>query len=726
MGQIIKLDNFGGSYPEVLTSTGQGGFLSPGYLRDRPAVSAIEADETPQFVLTNKKNGVTIHSERATEYVRPGSGYRTIAVLTDRRLLLFVGDCEDGDGDRHFAIPFAEIETVDTESSLREGRLGFQRAGGTRWVLHAARDGLTEVADYLDEAAQRWIRVENLLDDVTRQVVLATELRDAGEYDAALTAAQRASDLVEEALSVAEAFGAERNGDAMASRVEVVRERCLRTLSSVRLKRARGATEDGERYWRDDEYEDAYDAYERARSEYEAVLSLDLHLADIDDLLAERDRLDRLVEQLEESPLRKAVAADNEASASDDPETAAEFWELALTYYRTALEVDWGADERRFAGDPTKIRERLGAVAENLTAAQRAVGSDAMGAGDWYADAEQYEQALAEYETAAKWYEAALETARDCYPTAIDHLETEREALGERVERVEAAVAGEPITDRIDADIEPDYDVSATIGSPDADGEPVDTAEDAADEQSAQGVDSEDPSEQSPEGGNAVPANQPAGDAEPTDSTDAAVRGVAPSPDPADGVAGKPAMDDDGGQGLRSAPVDSAARAAGTTDVEAAIDAVETGGAPAQPTQVDTSNPMAERLRSLSRPAFVETVTSVLDATGWRAAPAADGAGYDLLAESTAEDGGPMAVVVAHPTAETLDDPARIDDCVALCARTAEADRVMLATSGRLGTAVARAAREADVALMDDETLSTILETRGIDPTSAERPEDEG
>jgi len=238
------------------------------------------------------------------------------------------------------------------------------------------------------------------------------------------------------------------------------------------LARAHRATDAGEEHWRGGNYEVAYDAYERAREEYGAALALDRTDSETAERIQrERDRLDRIVAKLEQSPLRKAVTADNEAVAADGPETAADRWAEALSHYRTVLEVDWGADRRRFAGDPQLIRDRLSTVAESLTTARRTVANDAMRAGDWYADADQYELAREQFETALDAFEAALATARDCYPDAVSHLRAERDAVKQRLDRTEATLDGdEDVTDRIQTDDEPEYAVSGTLGEVDAEG----------------------------------------------------------------------------------------------------------------------------------------------------------------------------------------------------------------------------------------------------------------
>ncbi|MBX0294733.1 hypothetical protein [Haloarcula nitratireducens] len=469
MGEIIKINNYDGGLPSLLTRTGSGGVFSEGYLRDRAAAAVLEAAETPTFVLTNRKRGVTVETGETTETVRPGRGYRTIAVVTDRRLVALVGD---ESGDREVAVSLADVDEVEWETGLRGGSLTVVRDGHSTVAIQTGTDGLEAVAEYLDAASRAWRRVETEFDAATELLVTATEHREEGRYDEAASAVERARERAETARGVAFRFAAEYGGTALQERVDPLETRCERTLAAIHVGRARVATDAGETRWRESEYEAAHDAYERASEGYDAALALD-HAAidDVDGIRAERDRLERIVDHLEKSPLRKAVTADKAAVAADDPEDAIEHWREAMAHYRTALEIDWGAENRRFAGDTATIRDRLGAVAENLTATQRTVAVDAMRAGDWYSDAGQAEVALAEFEAAAEAFEAALATARDCYPDAVSHLEAERDALEQRLERTQALVNGDDaVSDRFETAVEPDYAASGTLGEPSDDG----------------------------------------------------------------------------------------------------------------------------------------------------------------------------------------------------------------------------------------------------------------
>ena len=487
MGKIINIDNSGGDPPDVLTGTGPGGLLSSGYLHDGPALAAVDDDETPQFVLTSRKHGVEIGPPDAGETVQPGRNYRMIGVVTDKRLLLLVGDA---DGDTRFAVPHVDIDQIAGDRSLGHGRVTFRRCGDTEWRVHCGKQGLVDLTAYLSHASQAWIRVENILDEVRRMLVTATEQRDRGDHEGALETAREAGDRLDAAGETAAEFGPPGDANALEGRVTTVRDRHVTALTEIRRSRARRAVDAGEQHWRDNEFEAAYEAYDAARAEYDEIASLPTEsVPERAAIREERERLDDVVADLERSPLRTAVEIDNAAIAADDPGDAADHWAEALEAYRDVLELDWGADERRFAGDPEKVRDRLGVVAENLVAARRTVATDAMEAGDWYADASQPDAALEEYEAARAAFETALAAARDCYPDATDHLEAELDAVQQRLSRTEARLDGERVdVDERFGEAEPVPDVD--LPADDRSLSPADTA-DLAD--TAGGIDDTDP-----------------------------------------------------------------------------------------------------------------------------------------------------------------------------------------------------------------------------------------
>ncbi|MDS0283026.1 hypothetical protein [Haloarcula onubensis] len=464
MGRIINLNSWDGEeLPGVLSRTGGGGFLSTGYLADDPAIALVEDDETMQYVLTNRKRGVTVESADETSQVRPDSNHRTVVVVTDRRLLVLVGR---DDGDEQHSIDLSEVTGAASTAGRRNGQLSVDRDDGTTWEIPTGTDGLDAVVAYLREAAAAWREVEASLATVERRLSDATRREDDGEYDRALSAARETHEDIEAARSRAVGFSRDHPGNALHERTQAVVARRVATLGAIRVARAREATATGDRLFRAGNYEGAREAFERAREEYDAALTeSERRLDDPGAIRAEHDRVDRLVADIDESPLPAAITADRAAVATDDPAEAAAHWESALSGYRLALEAAEGDGDSLYRGDPGQLGDRITTVAESLAAAQRTVGEEARRAGDWYADAQQYEAALEEFATAAEAFDAALATARESYPDAVPHLEADVDALQRRIDRARASRDGEdPGADRIESDDEPTYEVSATLG----------------------------------------------------------------------------------------------------------------------------------------------------------------------------------------------------------------------------------------------------------------------
>ncbi|PSP94077.1 hypothetical protein BRC91_06975 [Halobacteriales archaeon QS_4_62_28] len=447
MGRIINIDNQGGNAESVLTETGKGGLLSSGYLRDDPAETYLR-DETPQFVLTNQKRGVEIERESTSDHVTPGSGYRTITIVSDRRLLALVGDSshENADGDQRISIPFTEIESVGSETSRGGGILTVSRSGDAAWQIHTGSSGLDTVETYVQAAVQAWNHVETTLDDVTRTLVAALDHRDDGEYDDALDAAQAAADQLEDATRTARALDEEWNAAAITDRVQEVEQRTRSTLATVRASRARTFTDDAQQRWHNGDLEGAHDAYDRANEQYDAILSLPPSaVEDREQIEAEAKRVRRVTEELETAPLQEVIDADRAASEAEEPEAIADTLEGIIESYRRVLELDRKAENRRFAGDPGEIRERLGEIVEEVTSTRRNAAKKAQQAGNWHMGTDQYELAVEEFETARTQFGQAIAVATDHYPDAVDHLESDRSAVEEQLERATAARDGETI-----------------------------------------------------------------------------------------------------------------------------------------------------------------------------------------------------------------------------------------------------------------------------------------
>ncbi|PSP53738.1 hypothetical protein BRC67_01050, partial [Halobacteriales archaeon QH_3_68_24] len=99
----------------VLTDAGSGGLIGRALLADRPLVEHLADDETPRYVLRNRKQGVTVERPDGTEEYEPDRGHGGAAVLTDVRVLFAAGR---SDGDRTVSVPLVDVVDVRTEDGL--------------------------------------------------------------------------------------------------------------------------------------------------------------------------------------------------------------------------------------------------------------------------------------------------------------------------------------------------------------------------------------------------------------------------------------------------------------------------------------------------------------------------------------------------------------------------------------------------------------------------------
>jgi len=145
LGEIINVTDGEQDRPEALTNTVKSGFDSGEYLADRPAIAAVEADESVAYVVTNQKQGIAIR-DGTTRNVIPDSRYETVVVVTDRRIIALVGKMG---GDKQLALDIEEIVDVSTTTTTRTGTLSIDCDGGETWTIQTAASGLSDVASYL-------------------------------------------------------------------------------------------------------------------------------------------------------------------------------------------------------------------------------------------------------------------------------------------------------------------------------------------------------------------------------------------------------------------------------------------------------------------------------------------------------------------------------------------------------------------------------------------------
>ena len=711
MGSIIREDTEG-EPSAVLTETGKGGLLSQGYLRDAPAREYVGDGETAVFVLTDSDTGVERERDGARESIRPGKKYRAITVVTDRRVIILVGNAADG-SDKRVTLPLVEV----TAARAADGKLVLTMSSGVTWRCHADSDGIDEVATYVDTAADTWREVEATLDSVKRAIVDATAHRDDGEYEAALDAMRAARDDVEAVQERTEAFTSQWPGDAMVDRVDGIRDRCLETAADIRVGYARATIDEGEAHWRDGEYEAARTAFEDAREAFEAVRSLaPRHRTAIDDVDEALDRLDRSIERLDDAPLRNAIDADRRARESEPSCEALDALAEARKRYAVVLELDPGTGERRFAGDRDRIREQREDVTDRFVETALEVGTDALDAGEWYCGSGQEELAVEELDRAIEVLDRGRAIAESERPAHAEEcrqkLSRARELLEElstnsddgSAATVDRATAAEATTEDGDSRTPegeaatPDGDATAAPGgdatAPDSDTAPAEGDATAPDSDTAP-----------TEGDATAPDSDTApaeGDATAPDSDAAAADGgVAPIDQP-DASPPSPTADD---QDLLHSPV----APGGVTD-ERTDEHEPSRSASADATRTDDETAtLVARLRKLSQREFESLVTTVVETTGWQPHPTASTA-CDYLA-TRGEDSGTLAIRTFPADDDDPIDADAIREAATLAASVPSVDRVMVVTVCTVTDDARAAARSQGVRILDAKYLARAVAT---------------
>ena len=457
----------------VLTDAGSGGLIGRAVLADRPLVEHLADDETPRYVLRNKKQGVTVERPDGTEEYEPDRGHSGAAVLTDVRVLFAVGR---SDGDRTVSVPLADVVDVRTEDGLLGGAFVIETLDDERYRF-PCRGDLDAAREFLDAAVGVWTRAQRHVDEAREQVERLRSAFESGDADVVLAAVGDVEATLAEAREAAEPL--DRARARVDERAEAVRADLAGIERRARAEYAEQARERAHVRWDDGDYETALDALEEADKAYAAALE-SAGAEPPDSLLAERretlaDERDRLAA----TPVARANHAADTASATDDPGAAVDWWGTAVERYDIALSLDWGRDERRFAGNPSELRDDLAEAARELVAACCELAREHVADGDDDRDADP-EAAAAAYDLAADALAEAREVARERVPGATDEIDRVEATLVARCEELSertqstgtaAGKAASPDGDEVDTGSEDSLADNAVRGDPDATGD---------------------------------------------------------------------------------------------------------------------------------------------------------------------------------------------------------------------------------------------------------------
>jgi tetratricopeptide (TPR) repeat protein len=446
---------------ELLTETGRGGLFTNGYLGGAPLISYLDDGETPLFVFGSGKRGLTRDRDDETERVVPDSGYRAITAITDRRIQFVVGGGR-ADGDWAESVRLSDIDRVSVDTGLIRKQLSIDVSDGTTYRVYLKDVDTDRVVSFLEDVSWAWITVEELLDDARKSLVDASQHEKARAYDEAKAAITRARQILDEAADTTADLSSEASSGIHA-RIDQVEGRYRETKRRVHASRATHLVDEAERYWRDDEFERAYEQFSTAREEYCAIL--DIYGLDPDKADAMRDRIEHVdgnLDHLLTAPLRRANQAVKRASEATEAAEALAYWKTALELYRRVIELDWGREEKRFDGDIDLVRDRVVGVVDEILTARREVTDSRVERAEQLLAEDDYSAARLAFAEAMDHLEAAIELAREFDPDAVPDLEDRLSTLEDRVRNATRTVSEATEMDDAESAAEPSDSQTAT------------------------------------------------------------------------------------------------------------------------------------------------------------------------------------------------------------------------------------------------------------------------
>ncbi|MXR51039.1 hypothetical protein GRX03_05390 [Halovenus sp. WSH3] len=164
------------------------------------------------------------------------------------------------------------------------------------------------------------------------------------------------------------------------------------------------------------------------------------------------------IETVAAEPLRQAHEAKIAGESADEPAEAVEHWERAFKRYGHVLTLEWGTDERNFAGDPETVRPELDYAARELIDLHSQLADECWNRGADRQEAGDLKAALESCLNAQKHLERAHELATEFAPERVDAIAPRLETMADAVMRMRHAepTAEDPEPPMPDREPEPD------------------------------------------------------------------------------------------------------------------------------------------------------------------------------------------------------------------------------------------------------------------------------
>ena len=150
-------------------------------------------------------------------------------------------------------------------------------------------------------------------------------------------------------------------------------------------------------------------------------------------------RLGWQIETVAAEPVKQAHEAKIRAETATELSETIDHWETAFNRYGHVLTLEWGNDERNFAGDPGELRAEIERAAGRLVDLHCRAGYERWNAGGELADRGEYKPALQACLDARAHLERAHELAAEFEPARAEAIATRLEKMADAVRRIRNA-----------------------------------------------------------------------------------------------------------------------------------------------------------------------------------------------------------------------------------------------------------------------------------------------
>ncbi|MEF8936727.1 MAG: hypothetical protein V5A32_02125 [Halovenus sp.] len=159
------------------------------------------------------------------------------------------------------------------------------------------------------------------------------------------------------------------------------------------------------------------------------------------ELTEDLQRLGWQIETVAAEPVKQAHEAKIRAETATELSEELDHWETAFNRYGHVLTLEWGNDERNFAGDPGELRAEIERAASRLVDLHCRAGYERWNTGGELAETDEYKAALQSCLDAQAHLERAHELATEFEPARAEEIATRLEKMADAVIRMRNATA---------------------------------------------------------------------------------------------------------------------------------------------------------------------------------------------------------------------------------------------------------------------------------------------